>query len=100
MNDLWFRPFVWLDYRLAFVFTVIIPLVLVLWSLFKQVEAINSLLVIYWRVASLLMITVYLMIPSWPLGFVTGFLARCLIAFGLWFWVDLNDEIHDLPRLH
>ena len=97
MNDVWYRPLVWLDYRLAVVFTVIIPLMLVLWSLFKQVEAINRLLMIYWRVASLLMITVYLMIPSWSVGFATGFIARCLIPISLWFWVDLNDEIHDLP---
>lgn len=97
MDDVWFRPLVWLDYRLAIIFAVIIPLILFGWSFFKQVDAINCLLTIYWRVASLLMITVYLMIPSWSLGFITGFVARCLIPISLWFWVDLNEEIKDLP---
>ncbi len=57
----------------------------------------SSLLIIYWRVASLLLITVYLMIASWPIGFVTSFLAKILIPISLWFWVDINDEIKDLP---
>lgn len=107
--DVWFNPLVWLDYRLAVVFTVIIPLILLVWSAFRQVESIQRLLIIYWRVASLLMITVYLMIPLFPegsktgifyqilaYGFVTGFLARVFIPLSLWFWVDLNDEIKDL----
>ncbi len=97
METLWFRPFVWLDYRLAVIFTLIIPLVLLVWSLVKQSEAIHRLLLIYWRVASLLMITIYLFIPGWPLGYVTGFLSRILIPVALWFWVDLNDEIKDSP---
>ncbi len=108
--DIWFNPLVWLDYRLAFIFAVIIPLILLIWSAFRQVESIQRLLIIYWRVASLLMITVYLLIPLFPdgdktglfprilaYGFVTSFLARVLIPLCLWFWVDLNDEIKDLP---
>ncbi|BFM41111.1 DUF3177 family protein [Synechocystis sp. LKSZ1] len=97
MENLWFQPLVWLDYRLAFIFTVIIPLVLLVWSLVKQSEAIHRLLLIYWRVASLLMISLYLFIPGWTAGYVTSFLARLLIPISLWFWVDLNDEIKDLP---
>jgi len=55
------------------------------------------LLIIYWRVASLLMITVYLMIPAWPIAFLTAISAKILIPLSLWFWVDLNEEIRDLP---
>ena len=98
MEEIWFRPMVWTDYRLAVLFTVIVPLILLIWSLVRQVEAIQRLLIIYWRVASLLMITVYLMIPTWPISFVTGFAGRVLIPISLWFWVDLNDEIKDLPQ--
>jgi hypothetical protein len=97
MDELWFRPWVWTDYRLAVLFTLIAPVLLLIWALVRQSEAIQRLLIIYWRVASLLMITVYLLIPSWPIGFVTGFAARVLIPISLWFWVDLNDEIKDLP---
>ena len=74
------------------------PLILLIWSLFKRQEAIQRLLIIYWRVASLLMITVYLLIPDWKIGFIVGFTARLLIAIALWFWVDLNEEIRDLPQ--
>ncbi|WP_228016690.1 MULTISPECIES: DUF3177 family protein [Synechocystis] len=96
VDGIWLR-LIWLDYRLAVIVSVFIPLVLVIWSAFKRVDAINRLLIIYWRVASLLMVTVYLLIPGWSLAFFTGFAARCLIPVSLWFWVDLNDEIKDLP---
>ena len=96
--DIWFRPLVWMDYRLGVLLTVIIPIVLLIWALFQRQEAIQRLLIIYWRVASLLMITVYLLIPDWKIGFISGVAARILIAISLWFWVDLNEEIRDLPR--
>lgn len=98
MDETWLRSLVWTDYRLAVMFTVIVPIILVIWALVRQSDAILRLLIIYWRVASLLMITVYLMIPSWSIGYITSFAARVLIAVSLWFWVDLNDEIKDLPQ--
>lgn len=98
MDEIWFRPLVWTDYRLALLFSVITPIILLIWASFKQAEAIQRLLIIYWRVASLLMITVYLMIPGWPISFITSLSARLLIPISLWFWVDLNEEIKDLPQ--
>lgn len=98
MNEIWFRPWVWIDYRLAVLFLVIMPLVLLIWSAFKRKEAIVRLLIIYWRVASLLMITVYLMIPGWKISYITSMTARLLIPIALWFWLDLNEEIADTPK--
>ncbi|MBR8832051.1 MAG: hypothetical protein N5P05_000666 [Chroococcopsis gigantea SAG 12.99] len=97
MNQLWFRPLVWIDYRVAVILTVIVPLGLLIWSFTARIESMQRLLVIYWRVASLLMITVYLFIASIPYGFITSLFARVLIPLSLWFWVDVNDEIKDLP---
>ncbi len=97
MQEFWFRPLIWVDYRLAVFFLVGLPLVLLIWATFKRAEAIQKLLIIYWRVASLLMITVYVMIAGWSIGFVSGFAARLLIPISLWFWVDANDEIADAP---
>lgn len=97
MNEM-LRALVWMDYRLAIIFTVIAPLVLLIWALFKRKEAIYKLLLIYWRVASLLMITVYLLIPGWKIGFFAGIASRILILLTLWFWIDLNEEIRDLPQ--
>ncbi|MGK7877968.1 MAG: DUF3177 family protein [Xenococcaceae cyanobacterium] len=98
MDEIWFRPLVWTDYRLAVLFTAIMPLILLIWAFVRKSEAIQRLLIIYWRVASLLMITIYLMIPALSISFITGLSARILIPISLWFWVDLNDEIRDLPQ--
>lgn len=91
------QPLVWMDYRLAVLFTVVVPLVLLIWAFVRRSESIERLLIIYWRVSSLLAITVYLLIGSFPVGFVSSFLARILIPIGLWFWVDLNEEIKEQP---
>jgi hypothetical protein len=95
MTQALLRSLVWADYRLAILFLVSIPLTLLIWSLFAKADAIRRLLIIYWRVSSLLAITVYLMIANAQIGFLTAVLARFLIPLGLWFWVDLNEEVHD-----
>lgn len=97
-SESWFRPLVWMDYRLAVLFTVVIPLILLIWAFMQKAEAMQRLLTIYWRVSSLLAITIYLLIASYPVGFVSGLMARVLIPISLWFWVDLNEEIEDQPR--
>lgn len=98
MAQNWLESLVWTDYRLAVLFTVLTPLVLLLWAFVAKADALQKLLVIYWRVSSLLAITVYLMIGSLPVSFVAALGARVLIPVSLWFWVDLNDEIDDLPQ--
>jgi hypothetical protein len=98
MNEIWLRPLVWTDYRLAIFFLVSMPLVLLLWATINRKEAIQRLLIIYWRVSSLLMITVYLMIPGWRIGFITAIAALILIPISLWFWIDLNEEIRDMSK--
>ena len=93
--DNWFVPLIWLDYRLAVLFTVLVPLVLLAWSAAAQADALKHLLGIYWKVASLLAITVYLMIASIPVGFLSALAARVLIPASLWYWLDLNEEIEE-----
>lgn len=97
MDLSWLRSLVWMDYRLAIVFAVIIPFILLIWAVFKQSDVITRLMIIYWRVASLLAITVYLLVGVLPIGFASAFAARILIPLSLWFWVDLNEEIDDIP---
>ncbi|MGB3491668.1 MAG: DUF3177 family protein [Elainellaceae cyanobacterium] len=92
------RSLVWTDYRLAVLFTVILPLILVIWAFVRRADTIQTLLMIYWRVSSLLAITVYLMIGGFPFSFLTAFFSLILIPIGLWFWADLNEEIGDLPK--
>lgn len=90
------RSLVWLDYRLALLVLVLLPLILLIWALVARAEAMQRLLIIYWRVSSLLMISLYLLIGRFPIGFAAGLLAGVLIPAGLWFWLDLNEEIGDL----
>jgi hypothetical protein len=99
MQDLsWLRSLVWVDYRLAVIFAVICPLALLIWATVRRVPTIQRLLIIYWRVASLLAVTVYLMAASFPIAFIAAFLAHLLIPISLWFWIDLNEEINDQPQ--
>lgn len=92
------RSLVWMDYRLAVLFTVILPLMFLIWAFVQKADAIQRLMIIYWRVSSLLMITVYLLIGGLPVSFIAALMARILIPVGLWFWVDLNEEIDDQRR--
>lgn len=98
MSEELLRSLVWTDFRLAVLFAVILPLVLLIWAFVQRAEAMQRLLIIYWRVASLLVITIYLLIGNLPLSFISGILAGILIPVSLWFWVDLNEEITDQPR--
>lgn len=95
---MWYRPLVWMDYRLAVLFTVVMPLILLLWAFIQKAQTMQRLLIIYWRVASLLMITVYLMIPGWAFGYLSGVFARILIPISLWFWADINEDLVDQPQ--
>lgn len=96
-NEIWFRPLIWMDYRLALLFTVVIPLILLVWAFAQKAEAFQRLLTIYWRVSSLLAVTIYLLIAPFQVGFLSALMARILIPLALWFWVDLNEEIEDQP---
>jgi hypothetical protein len=98
MQEQFFRSVVWVDYRLAVLFTVIIPLILLIWAFVKKADSIVRLMIIYWRVASVLAITVYVLIAEWPIGFVSGWAGRILIPIALWFWIDINEDIEDQPQ--
>lgn len=87
-----------MDYRLAVLFAVAIPLVLLIWAFVVRADAVLRLSIVYWRVASLLAITTYMMIAAIPASFVAALGARFLIPISLWFWVDLNEELDEQPQ--
>ena len=91
------QSLVWMDYRLAVIFTILFPLLLLVWGLIVRGEVIQQLLVIYWKVSSLLAITVYLMIAGFPFSFLTAVMARVMMPISLWFWADLNEELREQP---
>jgi hypothetical protein len=89
------RSLVWTDYRLALVFGALVPLGLLIWAIIKKANPITHLLMIYWRVSSLVIISVCLSMNQNPIGLAAGFACLILIPLSLWFWVDLNEEIED-----
>lgn len=92
-----YRSLVWLDVRLAVLFTVGLPLVLLLWAALRRERALLRLLGIYWKVASLLLIAVLLLTDRRPAGLLLAMIAPLLLVVCLWLWVDLNEELADLP---
>ncbi len=97
MPDLLYRSLVWLDVRLGVLFTIGLPLVLLVWAAVRREGAMLRLLVLYWKVASLMLIALLLLTDARPLGFLLLVIAPLLMAAVLWFWVDLNEELADLP---
>ena len=95
--DALYRTLVWLDYRVAVLITVGVPLVLLVWASVRREGALVRLLGIYWKLASLLLITTLLLTDRRSTGFVLAVIAQLLLVIGVWFWVDLNEELEDLP---
>lgn len=87
------RQLVWLDYRLALIFLVIAPIGLLIWAIRVDSQAIKRSLIVYWRVASLVLITIYLALGGLGVAFISSILATVLIVLSLWFWQDLNEDI-------
>jgi hypothetical protein len=92
-----YRSLVWLDVRVAVLFSIGLPLVLLVWAAVRREGALVRLLGIYWKVASLLLLATLLLTDRRPLGFVVALLAQLLVVVSVWFWVDLNEELADLP---
>jgi len=95
--DLLYRSLVWLAVRLGMLFTVGLPVVLLVWAAVRREGALERLLGLYWKVASLLLIALLLLTNKVALGAVLLVLAPLLILAALWFWVDINEELADTP---
>ena len=82
------------DFVLAVVFTVIVPVVLLVRSILNGALhwQIRPLLT-YWRASSLLMVTVYLLIAQRPHAMVSGVTARIAIALSLLRFPYQNDAL-------
>ena len=97
VNELSYRTLVWLTYRLAASVALGLPLVLLIWSAWRREPVVQRLLGLYWKVASLMGISLLLLTDQRPLGYVTAVVAPVLMVVSVWFWVDLNEELADQP---
>tara|TARA_Y100001968_G_C19325418_1_gene701444 strand:- start:222 stop:824 length:603 start_codon:yes stop_codon:yes gene_type:complete len=94
-----YKDLAWLTYRLAATFFFGLPLVLLAWASIKKKSAILRLLYIYWKVSSLIPISILLLTSNQPIGYLTSFAAPLLITCSLWFWIDLNEEINEMSSV-
>ena len=97
MSETLVRTLIWLDVRLGLLFAVGLPLVLLVWASVRREGALLRLLGLYWKVAALLVIALLLLTNGRPLGFVLLVLAPLFSVVVLWLWVDLNEELADMP---
>ena len=97
VNDLSYRALIWLTYRLAATFALGLPLVLLAWAAIRCEAPMLRLLNQYWKVSSLMAIGLLLLTDARPLGFIVALVAPLLMAVSVWFWVDINEELNDLP---
>ena len=81
----------------AATFALGLPLVLLVWSAVRRETSMVRLLNLYWKVASLMAISMLLLTSQQPLGYMTALIAPLLMVVSVWFWVDLNEELGDLP---
>lgn len=112
-SESWIRSLVWIDFRVAVSFFVVIPLLLLIWSVALRVpprsltndneidsrspiaETVLRLMTSYWQASSLLLLTVMLNIQEYNLGVFTGLLAQAMIVISLYWWEDLNEEVSE-----
>ena len=97
MNDLSYRALIRLTYRLHDKLALGVPAVLLIWAAIQREASMLRLLNQYWKVSSLMAIGLLLLTDARPLGYVVILLAPLLMAGSAWFWVDINEELNDLP---
>ncbi len=98
MSEISYQTLVWLSYRLGATFAFGIPLVLFIWSSIKKEPSITRLLSIYWKVSSLMLISMLLLTGNRSIGYLSSFLSPLLMIICLWFWIDLNEEISEFSN--
>ncbi len=97
VTEISYRSLVWMIYRLGATFGFGLPLVLFIWSVIQKEASIKRLLSIYWKVASLIVISMLLLTGNSPIGYLTSFLSPLIMLTSVWFWIDLNEELQELP---
>ncbi len=86
---------VWLSFQLSIIFFIGIPITLLIWSIKRCNKAVNKLLTIYWKVALLFFISLFLLIGKFNYALLITNLSLILITISVWFWNDINDELRE-----
>ncbi len=92
-----FQILVWLSYRIAATFAFGLPLSLLIWAKKTNSSSIDRLLSIYWKVSSLYAINLLFLSVESQLGQLISLIAPLLMVGSIWFWLDINEEIDEMP---
>ena len=84
-----------LSFQLSIIFFIGIPITLLIWSIKRRNKAVNKLLSIYWKVALLFFISLFLLIGKFNYALLITNLSLILITISVWFWNDINDELKE-----
>ncbi len=97
MTEIPYQTLIWLTYRLGAIFAFGLPIVITSWASLKKEKSIVRLLSIYWKIASIMPISMLLLIGNKQIGYLTTFISPLLLILAVWFWVDLNEELAEFP---
>ncbi len=82
------------------IFFIGIPSALSLWSIKKNNKAVKKLLLIYWKISLLFLISLLLLIGKYNYALLITNFATLLMSISVWFWNDINDELKEYDFSH
>ena len=83
----------WITFQLSSVFIVGVPLSIFIWSIKKRNKAIEKLLIIYWKISILFLISLFLFIGGVDFSLLILIISTSLMTISVWFWNDINREL-------
>ena len=83
----------WITFQLSSVFIVGVPLSIFIWSIKKRNKAIEKLLIIYWKISILFLISLFLFIGGVDFALLILIISTSLMTISVWFWNDINREL-------
>ena len=83
----------WITFQLSSVFIVGVPLSIFIWSIKKRNKAIEKLLIIYWKISILFLISLLLFIGGVDFSLLILIISTSLMTISVWFWNDINREL-------
>ena len=83
----------WITFELCSVFIVGVPLSIFIWSIKKRNKAIEKLLIIYWKISILFLISLLLFIGGVDFSLLILIISTSLMTISVWFWNDINREL-------
>ena len=83
----------WITFQLSSIFILGVPLSIFIWSIKKRNKAIEKLLITYWKVSILFLISLILFIGGVEFSLLILIISTSLMTICVWLWTDINREL-------